>query len=326
MATPRRAFAQMKDLLVRKGWLDPAAINKASYQMVPLPFASIMRMAPILAQDRFSPFTITKGLVDSEIKKIAKSRFPIPIDIPYQVDFWVRRKFTEARILEWLFSKLARQGVGLDEFTLTVNLGSFFGNKLVTVAVGSFADNSSLEPDELDVDIRFTVDLTIKAWMTPLPGEEEYLVHTLLVDMVDKNTDEVYDSYNLYNFNIIELPTWKLENNSATASLEILDNGHLEFVSGGGSPPDYMYSPDFPAYDENYELEGKYNSDGEVVILVKDGDTGSIVVSQSLPQTTEQIFMLSFSNASHNTLFIEVRVEGQVDFSSFYVRRKSYTV
>jgi hypothetical protein len=193
-ATPHRAVAEMEQLLVRKGWLDPnnpgigdGMDTKAleTWKRIPLPFVSIYRQTPTIDETRFMRSGVRSLSFSPDKRKANLSRTPLPINIPYQLDFWYKRKFTEAHIWEWLFSQMANYGNAHNELFRTVTIGNGWGDKIIPLRLEGMSDNSDLEPSESNRILRSTVDMVARAWLFfPLNdgGDGTKIVGTVLVN------------------------------------------------------------------------------------------------------------------------------------------------
>ena len=174
--SPAKAFANMSSLLLRKGWVDDTSVGAdgmtdEDWITVPLPFASITRQDPVFDPTRSRvPYKFRKFI--REFNKYKAVRFPLPYDVTYQIDYWYKRKFTEAHIFEWILSQVSPIGAANNEFFLTADFGDIWGQKMIPAQQISLTDNSDLEPDEDgDRTLRSTFTMTLRAWVF-LPVEE----------------------------------------------------------------------------------------------------------------------------------------------------------
>jgi hypothetical protein len=168
-ATPSHAHASAMQVLKRKGWTLKGMTGvddkgDQDWYNIPYPFASITRSDPVPDPSRgIVPFVFRK--FQRYAGNYAATRHPLAYDIQYTIEYWMRSKFTEAHLLEWLAVVKSPIGASPNEFFLTVPFPEPWGEKIIAAKDMSLTDNSDLEPgDEDDRQLRFTLTFNLKAW------------------------------------------------------------------------------------------------------------------------------------------------------------------
>lgn len=253
-ASPTKALAAMSNVLRRKGWIKPGDIGSDNMDYddwitVPLPFASIQRQDPTWDAERANvPFVYRKFLREGNAYR--STRFPLPFDITYNVDFWMRRKFTDAHIREWLMVQHSPIGAANNELFLTAEFGEPWGNKIIPVTDLSYTDNSDLEPDEdSDRNLRFTLNFTLKAWVFPPPSTARPTVLRVITDvgpMSLQNPNEFQSTYDRIIGDPDDSVEQLLEEDPILfeTSDDVVQDGNTFTVPEGG----YIQTVDVPLY------------------------------------------------------------------------------
>lgn len=172
-ASPDRAFSTMQSVLDEGRF---TAYQSEAQTNIPLPFISIER-----SQFRFDPsrfhganalFRKLARSVDG--KTYYQSRFPIPYDIDYSINFWCKNNITSKNQLIQYCNLAFWQGNGF-EILLEVdfsNLSELYGKKIIPFESEVIMDNSDLEVQgENERILRFTQSMTAKAWFQGAPTE-----------------------------------------------------------------------------------------------------------------------------------------------------------
>ena len=179
-AAPKRAFASMRHVLVRKGWIDDVGstpgdtgLRQAEFRNVPLPFASIYRSDPALDFQRSGSPLVWNRFTTGCAGTVAYGHpYPVPYDLSYQIDFWALKKYTEAYIYEWIFSKIGVPGSAPNEIMMYVNHGPPWGIEATGFRVESWSDTSDIEDIEEETRmLRFTMQGMFKARVFLPPKE-----------------------------------------------------------------------------------------------------------------------------------------------------------
>jgi hypothetical protein len=236
-ATPRRAFATMEEMLIRKNWLDSSSPedgsgsgNKvtSSYQRIPLPFCSIERTDYTIDKSRFSTgeFIVysNNGYTSN------KYRFPFPIDLSYKLEFWCKQRFTVMHILEWVISQLSPKGMGQSEMLFRItpidhNGNTPYGSKTVPFVMDTFTDNSDIEPGENQRNLRLTFIFTLKAWLfyPPISTDGRYGMLNGPLDVVSQSNIPSLDIKEFVTTMEINTDIKRQDNNKPYCTGELFD-------------------------------------------------------------------------------------------------------
>lgn len=244
-ASPHKAIAEMAKLLLRKKWTLPGVegtgnLEPGQWIRLPTPFASIARQRPVPDPSRANvPFRYRKFLPTTFGTR--PTRFPRPIDIEYQIDYRMRRVYTQNYIDEWVAAQVAPIGASPNEFYMRANFGSYWGTKLIPVQNIQIADNSDLEPGEDENRaLRTTLTFTVKGWFFfPLEAEVK-TVFRILVDVIptDINRDGTV------NTDTTEDPEWTevYQDYDVVEEMINLDEVFIELGDGATEVSTNVYS------------------------------------------------------------------------------------
>jgi hypothetical protein len=172
-ASPDRAFSTMQQVLNEGRFTE---YQSESQTNIPLPFISIER-----SQFRFDPAryhganALFRKLARSlDGKTYYQSRFPIPYDIDYTVNFWCKNNITSKNQLTQYCNLSFWEGNGF-EMLLEVDFSELFesyGIKLIPFESEVIMDNSDLEVlGDGERVLRFTQSLTAKSWFQGTPTQ-----------------------------------------------------------------------------------------------------------------------------------------------------------
>lgn len=337
LATPKRAFSRMENILVRKGWLDPSDPGPGSgtleetlksYQRIPLPFVSVYVQPPAIDSLRNSVFSFRHSYASMSDLTSQKHPYPVPITLPVQLDFWMKKKFTDLYIKEWLISNVNVLGTYANEFMLQVtpldNLGQqVWGNKLIPVTIESIDDASDLEPGEGDRLLRTTVMLTMSAWMfmpyTTLDLVKEFNFGIQRLHPLG-DPDIEYGDFIYYKFSLISIDGWYVyeSNNDETFETE----EQIVLYIPGANPLEYLGSNQFPVEVSDYVLRGNFKGEGDLTIEIWDS-VPSLLTSTVFPlgvKITEEEF--EFSIAVPDVCMVRMNVTGRVVMGNVDLKRK----
>lgn len=207
MATPDTAFAKMADILIRKGMVpeptNPSELSDIQYafQIVPLPLCSIYRQSADINLFRSNVLgTFRRYTYDAVTGKYNVHRYPGTFQLPYQVDFWMAKKYTEAWLYEWLLEQMGRPGAAPNEAFIEVDHGEAWGVQLQALKLNSLVDTTQIEEVENDRRyLRFTADFSLNGLLmhpverqvSPLLKVVTHHHNTLLADGIT-NVDGVH--------------------------------------------------------------------------------------------------------------------------------------
>lgn len=126
-ASPERAFAAIPSLLVSRGWIDGAtaadmlANAENNFDTLPLPLCTIVRGEPTVDYEQSGPpKAYTNRFFDTVTQKWIKHRWPGSYRCDYTLTFWMRKRYTEAHIREWVMSQLGQVGSAASELFIPV--------------------------------------------------------------------------------------------------------------------------------------------------------------------------------------------------------------
>lgn len=170
-ATPRREFGTQEELNPLGG-PDIPPRGKS----VPLPSMTLQRMNWTLAENRMNYTRHRKVRWSDDLNLVTQAQHPIAYDIAYQLDIWTKYRDDANILTTTVLMRFPRRMAGL-----LVDLGHPWGVKKVFMGVTSVVDNSELETEDGDREVRMTIDLNLEAWL-PLPPVDVRTVRKTLVD------------------------------------------------------------------------------------------------------------------------------------------------
>jgi hypothetical protein len=263
--------------------------------MTPLPFVSFYRSSP----PEFDPTRISLGVIRGvnapslnplaptgttlhQEAKTASVPFPKPFNIPYQVDFWYLRKYTGVWIQEWVMRQSNLRGAASNEVMVTVNFPAPYGEKLCPLRIDSVSYNDEIDGTEGEVLQRYTLNLTVKAWLVAsdaedgIPGENVDVRDMVLYtkhDFPESDIDE-YKLGNKYNFASVDTYT-------TTGATAIAATDSVTWTPTGLS---LTAITSFPAANSaEYRLSLKVYSDAGFTINVRGGLPDALINTVTIP-------------------------------------------
>jgi hypothetical protein len=159
MATPRREYGKQSEMFPESASEIPSRGN----QTVRLPAMVISRLNWVPATERHNLAVHRKLGWSDDLNMVKRSQHPLAYDISYQLDIWTRERDDANLLASMTLLKFPRKLA-----YLTVDLGEGWGEKRVALIVKNVQDLTELEPNELDREVRMTVDFELEAWL-PLP-------------------------------------------------------------------------------------------------------------------------------------------------------------
>jgi hypothetical protein len=310
-SSPTKALASMSQILVEKGWVRPGNVGAAGkdyddWVNVPLPFASIQRQDPEFDPERARiPFVYRKFARNG--KRYISSRFPLPFDITYNVEYWMRRKFTDAHIREWLMVQHSPIGASPNELFLNAEFGLPWGTKMIPLQNLSYSDNSDLEPDEeSDRRLRFSLTFTLKAWIFPPAMEPGVpMVLRVITDYGPESHKYKGEFESVYDRHIYD-PKDNVEHVLAedpilfNTSTDVVQNENTFTMPNGG----YIESVDIPLLqDQAAIVEAKIVTDPPVPLTIQVYDYNGLEVQGfRAPTPNTDINFLTLPEASQGGL------------------------
>jgi hypothetical protein len=185
IATPDRAFATLERMWKKK--YTQERVEKL--KLAPYPIASIARMAhrydPTRYRGRQTKFR--RVTYSEDLHTTYNVLYPRPWDFDYQIELSAKNAQTMSLLTLWLMEQAT------EEVFLRINftpLWKEWGVKLVAGDIPDITDNSDLEPDEKQRELRTTVSMTLHGWLF-LPPEPVGVVLTIVQDayMAATNAD-----------------------------------------------------------------------------------------------------------------------------------------
>lgn len=200
-ATPDRAHAQIAKVLQKSVHNQTGEWKKVDTKTIPIPFMSISRTTAYFDASRFQygrqryvglqmpDGTLSNDPADMQnwvdgyfdATKIIQTKYPIPVDLKYQVEYWCRNK----KHVDVLDPQLWKAMTGGRLIYLTVEFGGLFGNRLVPLFLEAISDNSRLEGGEENREQRRTYEFTFKGWIPNDP---------ILVNLVQRTELQIWTS------------------------------------------------------------------------------------------------------------------------------------
>jgi len=187
-AAPHRAFAQAHDTLVKMGWVagetDEAKriVAEADWSVLPLPFVTIDRDDPIFSPQLAAPvLNVDRWFKDPTTGAWVELPYPLHMLTTYRLTFWCLKRYTEAFIMEWFYSRFGARGAGPQEVYLTVRHDAPWGEQRQALRWVGSADYSDLEGENPRY-IRMTASLIFRTWLMRgswAGASREQPVHTI---------------------------------------------------------------------------------------------------------------------------------------------------
>lgn len=179
VATPRRAYAEVTTGRV----VDNDTLT--------FPRISVSRLDHQNDPTRYNAFRFRRlgWCSDTYQRKIKSGRFPVPINIAYQVDLWTRF-VTEMNLWEQKFlMEFAAQYLYLQ-----IRPDDIWQNKMYPVFLDSpISDTSDLEPGDGERAIRKTVSLRAEAWLFDQDTTPVSVVKQIEMQWRDFDTEDLFD-------------------------------------------------------------------------------------------------------------------------------------
>jgi hypothetical protein len=179
---PLRAFASMRTLMEKQGQ------KITDDRFVPLPFISIYRMPPSQNLNRFRRADLRKLRYSDDMNIVEQSRMPFPYDIPYQIDIWCRYEDDLVTLIEGCMRKWRGPVTYVD-----VDHGNPHGKYKVGVFFEGAMDNSELESDDRDRDLRYTINLNVEGFLSFPSRRVKTVRHEKIVAGFNEEPDAASD-------------------------------------------------------------------------------------------------------------------------------------
>lgn len=169
----------------RKAFAEATTGQLLNERTLIIPRISLQRLDPVNDPSRFNSNPIRRlgwaNAASGEQRRLIKGKFPVPVNIPYQIDMWTR--FTKEMNLweRFIFETFSPQ------YTyLRIRPNDVWGWKMFIVFLdGAIRNNSDLEPAEEEREVRKTVTLRAEGWFFPDTFETRPAVKRLEVGIFD---------------------------------------------------------------------------------------------------------------------------------------------
>ncbi len=153
--TPDRAFAKTSDLLIPRGWISgaDAAAKEAKvlklFPVPPLPLATMVRGEPEPDGELSGVPLVFRSKFFNRLTGEWESH-PLPglYKTTYTVTFWASKKYSDAYMREWIYSKLGKLGSTNSELFIPVTHKAPWGVMNQALKFTGSSDNSDLEGQE----------------------------------------------------------------------------------------------------------------------------------------------------------------------------------
>ena len=248
IGTPDRAFAE---------YVTPTTHTPREGRP-PLPRCSITLEDPILDSGRFNSNIIRKlGYVNSDKVKIRRAIYPVPINLPYTINFWTE-KYREMNLFEQQLLKIFR----FQYLQILVDIDSIspipvYGKKFIELYIESGITNpGEVDPGKEERIVRRTCNFHAKAWIWDL------------------------DFQDAYSLKEVEIQTYRDQNLSLL--LEVARTLQRDTIVASVSGSQLVFGPLYPT--RTPIIQGTLLVDaivGGVVVRGRDNTAGSIVDSVS---------------------------------------------
>lgn len=171
-ATPRREFGTQEEMNPMEAGDVPVHGSKT----IKLPSMVVQRLNWTLAENRMNYTRHRKIRWSDDLNLVTQAQHPIAYDIAYQLDIWTKYRDDANILTSAVIIKFPRRMASLQ-----VDLGHPWGVKKVFLGITSVVDNTELESEDGDREVRMTIDLNLEAWM-PLPPTDVRTVRKVLAD------------------------------------------------------------------------------------------------------------------------------------------------
>jgi len=181
IATQRKAFAE-----VTSGQIIDERTRK-------LPRISLQRLDPENDPTRFNSNRIRRlgwcNPTQDPQSHLLSSKFPAPVIIPYQIDMWTR--FVKEMNL---WERFIMETFSPSYTYLRIRPNDVWGWKMFSVFwEGAVINNSDLEPQEEERQIRKTININCECWMFPDDFIKRPVVKRVEMEWLDKDDSSLYD-------------------------------------------------------------------------------------------------------------------------------------
>ncbi len=286
-AAPHRAFAQAYDLLVKMGWAaggndEQARLTaEADWTTLPLPFCTIDRDYPMFTQElAASALTYERTFRDPVTGEWVVLPYPLHAQTTYRLTFWSLKRYTEAFILEWFYTRFGNRGAGNREVFLTVEHEPPFGPQMQALRWIGTGDQGELEGENPRY-LRMNATVMLRTWFmrgTWPSARRETAVHAIQREAYQTEemaaTASWWGTGNLWSIvspqDPVALARWSVR---GSPELTVVGPDGLAIASGGGLDRVDLIELGSIRNDDEYQIlsiAGTVDTDAPVSLEVED--------------------------------------------------------
>lgn len=173
-ATPDRAFADVPDLLVSRGWIAGATAeemrtNAAEQAVLPLPLCTMYRTDPVPDPELSGGAKLwRRRFLNPSTGMWEIHQWPGHYRTEYTLTFWSKTKATDVYIREWIYSQLGLPGANQSEVYIPVVHRAPWGTMRQSFRMTGSSDTTDLEGEgQRYVRVDFTFSL--RTWIMRKP-------------------------------------------------------------------------------------------------------------------------------------------------------------
>ena len=159
-ATPRREFGTQEELNPLPE--DPLPIHGS--KTVQVPSMVVQRLNWVLSDQRMNYGRHRKLRWSDDLNMVTQAQHPIAYDISYQLDIWTKFRDDANLLTSLTLVKFPRRKAALN-----IDLGYPWGVKKVYLIPAGVVDNTELETEDGDREVRMTLDFLLEAWLPLMP-------------------------------------------------------------------------------------------------------------------------------------------------------------
>lgn len=167
VGTSDRAFAE---------YCTPSGIDPDGRP--PLPRAALTLGDPIRDPERFNSNDLRKlGFVDADKTQLYQAEYPVPVNIPYTLNFWTEYTREMNLHMQQLLKEFRFGYKFIDVDIDSISPVPVYGTKQIGMYEESgISDTGDLEPGNKERSLRRTFDFTLKAWLWDFDFAQAYMV------------------------------------------------------------------------------------------------------------------------------------------------------
>lgn len=186
-ATPRREFSGDADRLTAQRWegtYEPVQLERIIY-----PGMTLTRLDAMFDPSRYTEAEWRDLNYSNDLNLVLTSRFPLPYNFMYQIDFWTETQHDLNLFFEHYARKLYRTTVALD-----INFPPPWHDQVVHIqSQGPISMNSELEGGEQQRELRAVGTITLYGWIF-LPVEWKRTIQKYSIDLLHEVSNDILES------------------------------------------------------------------------------------------------------------------------------------